>query len=73
MYRWKFREDMSGHYINGVSSRTFRDAEERLNVLEERTEAAIKMLEGLLKDEGMDKVPAKEAAKVLRLLKGENR
>ena len=31
---WKFREDMLGHYINGVSNLTFQDAEDRLNYLE---------------------------------------
>ena len=34
--KWRFREDMLGHYINGVSSRTFQDAEDRLNYLEEK-------------------------------------
>ena len=34
--KWRFRDDMLGHYINGVSSRTFQDAEDRLNYLEEK-------------------------------------
>lgn len=34
--RWRFRSDMLGHYINGGSSRTFQDAEDRLNYLEEK-------------------------------------
>lgn len=34
--KWRFREDMLGHYINGASSRTFQDAEDRLNYLEEK-------------------------------------
>ena len=34
--RWKFREDMLGHYINNISSKTFQDAENRLNFLEEK-------------------------------------
>lgn len=33
---WKFREDMLGHYINGVSNRTFKDVENRINYLEQR-------------------------------------
>lgn len=32
--KWKFREDLLGHYINGVSNLTFQDAEDRLNYLE---------------------------------------
>lgn len=35
MSKWKFRADMLNHYINGVSSKTFKDAERRLNILEE--------------------------------------
>lgn len=34
--KWRFREDMLGHYVNSVSSRTFQDAEDRLNYLEEK-------------------------------------
>lgn len=34
--RWRFRSDMLGHYINGGSNRTFQDAEDRLNYLEEK-------------------------------------
>lgn len=33
--KWRFREDMLEHYINGVSSMTFQDAENRLNYFEE--------------------------------------
>lgn len=32
--KWKIRSDMLGHYINNVSSKTFQDAENRLNYLE---------------------------------------
>ena len=35
MKKWKFREDMLLHYINGCSERTFQDAEDRLNYLED--------------------------------------
>lgn len=35
---WRFREDMLGHYINSTSSRTFQDAENRLNQLEDKFE-----------------------------------
>lgn len=34
--KWKFREDMLCHYVNSVSNRTFQDAEDRLNYLEEK-------------------------------------
>lgn len=34
--KWRFREDMLGHYINNSSSRTFQDAENRLNYLEKK-------------------------------------
>lgn len=36
--KWKFREDMLGHYVNGVSNLTFQDAENRLNYLESTLE-----------------------------------
>lgn len=36
--KWRFREDMLGHYINSSSNRTFRDAENRLNYFEEQME-----------------------------------
>lgn len=36
--RWKFRNDILGHYINSSSSRTFQDAENRLNYLEKEQE-----------------------------------
>lgn len=43
MSKWHFRKDMLNHYINGVSSKTFKDAEDRLNYLEEKnTEHKIK-------------------------------
>lgn len=34
--KWRFRGDMLSHYINGVSNRTFQDAENRLNYLESK-------------------------------------
>ena len=34
MSKWKFREDILDHNINDVSSKTFKDAENRLNILE---------------------------------------
>lgn len=34
--KWRFREDIVFQYINGVSSSTFQDAEDRLNYLEEK-------------------------------------
>lgn len=33
---WSFREDLLGQYINSTSSRTFQDAENRLNQLEDK-------------------------------------
>lgn len=36
--KWRFRDDVLGNYINGVSSRTFQDAEDRLNYLEEKNQ-----------------------------------
>lgn len=36
--KWRFRDDMLGHYINNGSSRTFQDAEDRLNHLEEKAQ-----------------------------------
>lgn len=32
--KWEFRKDILNHYINGASSKTFKDAENRLNTLE---------------------------------------
>ena len=32
--KWRFRNDMLIQYINGVSDKTFQDAEDRLNELE---------------------------------------
>lgn len=46
--KWKFRDDMLGHYINGVSSRTFQDAEDRLNYLEEKVGNVIKVKDLLI-------------------------
>lgn len=43
--KWKFREDMLGHYINGVSNLTFQDAEDRLNYLEKLLDFAEKEIE----------------------------
>lgn len=34
--KWRFRDDMLRHYINNISNRTFQDAEDRLNYLEEK-------------------------------------
>ncbi len=39
--KWRFREDMLGHYVNGVSNRTFQDAENRLNYFENLEEKLI--------------------------------
>ena len=36
--KWRFREDILSHYINSVSSKTFQDAENRLNEFEKRLE-----------------------------------
>lgn len=36
--KWRFREDIAFQYINGTSSRTFQDAENRLNYLEEKVQ-----------------------------------
>ena len=36
--KWRFREDIVFQYINGTSSSTFRDAENRLNYLEEKVQ-----------------------------------
>lgn len=36
MKKWRFRSDMLFQYINGCSERTFQDAEDRLNFLEEK-------------------------------------
>ena len=36
--KWRFRDDMLGHYINSSSNRTFQDAEDRLNHLEEKAQ-----------------------------------
>lgn len=41
MKNWKFREDISSHYINATSGRKFKDAEDRLNYLEENSDRII--------------------------------
>ncbi len=38
--KWRFREDILSHYINSVSSKTFQDAENRLNDLEQMLQAS---------------------------------
>ena len=50
MSKWKFREDMLNHYINEVSSNTFKDAETRLNCLEEKEQLLKLKIENLLKE-----------------------
>lgn len=42
--KWKFRDDMLGHYINGTSNLTFQNAEDRLNDLEERIQKVNELL-----------------------------
>lgn len=36
--KWRFRKDILHQYVCGTSSKTFQDAEDRLNYLEEREE-----------------------------------
>ena len=50
MSKWKFREDMLNHYINGVSSKTFKDAENRLNYLEEKEQSLKLKIEQLIEE-----------------------
>ena len=50
MSKWKFREDMLNHYINEVSSNTFKDAENRLNYLEEKEQLLKLKIEDLIKE-----------------------
>ena len=50
MSKWKFREDMLNHYINDVSSNTFKDAENRLNYLEEKEKLLKLKIEDLLEE-----------------------
>ena len=50
MSKWKFREDMLNHYINEVSSNTFKDAENRLNYLEEKEKLLKLKIEDLLEE-----------------------
>lgn len=57
--KWKFREDMLGHYINNVSSNTFQDAEDRLNFLEDVNECKLGV--------------ADEGERVLRILRREEK
>ena len=50
MSRWKFREDILNHCINGVSSNTFKDAENRLNYLEEKEQLLKLKIEDLIEE-----------------------
>ena len=50
MSKWKFREDMLNHYINDVSSNTFKDAENRLNYLEEKEQLLKLKIEDLIEE-----------------------
>lgn len=50
MSKWKFREDMLNHYINEVSSNTFKDAENRLNYLEEKEQLLKLKIEDLIEE-----------------------
>lgn len=47
MKKWEFRNDMLLHYINGSSIRTFQDAEDRLNFLEEKLSNVVEELKNL--------------------------
>lgn len=49
MKKWSFRSDMLFHYINGCSERTFQDAEDRLNLLEEKFSSVLDDLKNLKK------------------------
>ena len=50
MNKWKFREDMLNYYINGYSSNTFQDAENRLNYLEEKEQSLRLKIEQLIEE-----------------------
>lgn len=50
MKKWEFRNDMLLHYINGSSIRTFQDAEDRLNFLEEKLSNVVEELKNLKND-----------------------
>ena len=50
MSKWKFREDMLNHYINGISNKTFKDAENRLNYLEEKEQSLKLKIEQLIEE-----------------------
>lgn len=58
MKKWEFRNDMLLHYINGSSIRTFQDAEDRLNFLEEKLSNMVEELKNLKKcyDENKDAI-----------------
>lgn len=47
--KWRFRDDMLFHYINAGSIRTFQDAEDRLNFLEEKYSNVLADLKSLKK------------------------
>ena len=47
--KWRFRDDMLFHYINADSIRTFQDAEDRLNFLEEKYSNVLEDLKSLKK------------------------
>ena len=49
MKKWKFRNDMLSYQINSVSKRTFQDAEDRLNFLEENCLNVLEELKKLKK------------------------
>lgn len=50
MSKWKFREDMLNHHINGISNKTFKDAENRLNYLEEKEQSLKLKIEQLIEE-----------------------
>lgn len=49
MKKWKFRNDILFHYINENSVRTFQEAEDRLNLLEEKVSSVSEDLKNLKK------------------------
>ena len=48
MKKWEFRDDMLMHYINGASTKTFQDAENRLNFLEEQIKDVEKLYDAFV-------------------------
>lgn len=50
MKKWNFRSDMLIHPINSVSNRTFQDAQNRLNYLEEKEELLKLKIESLIEE-----------------------